>query len=343
MSYRAPASIWILFALLLPYPLLRAQSSEEALLREFRWRSIGPANMSGRIVDLEALDSDYRNVIVASASGGVWKSVNAGTTWKPIFDGTGVASIGDVAIFQKDPNILWVGTGEANNRNSVAWGDGIFKSTDGGRSWVKLTRGLPAGDTGRIGLAVYRSNPKIVMAIVEHGVQLRPNDKDYNNMSVLGSGIYRSEDAGNTWKYLNRFNNRPFYYSQIRINPLDDQRVYVLTTRFMESSDGGILVEITDLEGKRRKSLTVDGRAGINRLRWNLRFDLTEAERTQAAQQRSPFERRAAGEDVEFAGAFAPGPQGALAPPGEYLVKLTVGGKTYSGKVVIRRDPLLER
>jgi photosystem II stability/assembly factor-like uncharacterized protein len=330
-----------------------AQTSapDAALLREFRWRSIGPANMSGRIVDIEAVENDFRHVLLASASGGVWKSVNAGTTWQPVFDQTGVASIGDLAIFQKDPNLIWVGTGEANNRNSVAWGDGIykstdggqtwtnmglkethqiarvithpvnreivyvaaighlwgyagerglfkttdggqtwvklagglphdgktgctelvmdpgnpevlytafyhrlrrpyhfesggpnggiFKSTDGGKTWVKLTQGLPAGATGRIGLAVYRSNPRIVMAIIEHGVQPRQGDADYNNLSVLGSGIYRSEDGGQTWKYLNRYNNRPFYYSQIRINPLDDQRVYVLTTRFMESTDGG--------------------------------------------------------------------------------------------------------
>jgi len=331
--------------------IIFAQAPEEALLREFRWRSIGPANMSGRVVDIEAVESDFRHVLVASASGGVWKSVNAGTTWTPIFDSTGVASIGDIALFQKDPNVIWVGTGEANNRNSVSWGNGIYKSTDGGqtwtnmgledthqiarvvthpthrdivyvcaighlwgysgqrglfkttdggktwtkltsglpddgktgctdlvmdpsnpdvlyaamyqrlrrpwrfdsggpnggifkstnggKSWTKLTNGLPKGETGRIGLAVSRSNPKIVMAILEHGVQLRPSDPDYNNMNVLGSGVYRSEDGGNSWKYLNRYNNRPFYYSQIRINPLDDQRVYVLTTRFMESTDGG--------------------------------------------------------------------------------------------------------
>ena len=88
-------------------------------------------------------------------------------------------------------------------------------------------------------LTVYRSNPNIVIAIVEHGVQPRPNEADYNNLSVLGSGIYRSEDGGQSWNFVNRYDNRPFYYSQIRINPLDDQRVYVLTTRFMESGDGG--------------------------------------------------------------------------------------------------------
>jgi photosystem II stability/assembly factor-like uncharacterized protein len=329
---------------------LAAQSTDE-LLREFRWRNLGPGSFAGRVVDVEALESDYTHVLCASASGGVWKSTNAGTTWTPIFDNYATASIGDIALFQRDPNIIWVGTGEANNRNSVGWGDGIYKSTDGGktfqrmgltdayqiarvvthptdantvyvaaignlwsydgqrgvfkttdggatwtklagglpddgrtgatdlvmdpsapetlyaafyqrlrrpwrfdsggpnggifksmnggRTWTKLTRGLPAGDTGRIGLSIYRKNPKIVMAIVEHGFQPRDDEPDYADMTKLGTGIYRSEDGGRTWKFLNRYNNRPFYYSQIRINPLDDQRVYVLTTTFRQSEDGG--------------------------------------------------------------------------------------------------------
>jgi len=320
-----------------------AQVSDENLLKSFQWRNIGPANMGGRVVDFEAVDNDFKRVFLAAASGGVWKSTNAGTTWEPIFDNYPSASIGDIAIFQPNPDIIWVGTGEANNRNSVAWGDGIYKSTDGGEtftyvglkethqiarvvthpddpnivyvaaighlwgysgdrglfkttdggntwtkltnglpddgktgctelvmdpnnsdilytafyqrlrrpwtfhsggpnggifksinggiSWTKLTSGLPEGDTGRIGLAIYRSNPNILMAIVE---AQRSND-----LSVPGSGIYRSEDGGNSWKYVNTYNNRPFYYSQIRINPLDDQRVYVLTTSFQVSEDGG--------------------------------------------------------------------------------------------------------
>ena len=328
-----------------------AQVATDDLLRELKWRNLGPGSFAGRVVDIEALDGDYTHVLVAAASGGVWKSTNAGITWTPIFDNYGTASIGDIAIFQRDPNIIWVGTGEANNRNSVAWGDGIYKSTDGGKtfenvglrgtyqiarvvthptdanivyvaaigdlwaydgerglfktidggktwqkltgglpddpktgatdlvmdpanpnvlyvafyqrlrqpwqfasggpnggifkstnggkSWAKLTAGLPTDDTGRIGLAVYRRNPKIVMAIIEHGFQPREGEPDYADMTKLGTGVYRSEDAGKTWKFLNRYNNRPFYYSQIRINPVDDQRVYVLTTTFMQSEDGG--------------------------------------------------------------------------------------------------------
>lgn len=330
---------------------LQAGVEPASLFQSFTWRSIGPANMGGRISDIQALDDDFRVVIVASASGGVWKSTNAGTTWEPIFDTYGSASIGAVAIFQRDPNIIWVGTGEANVRNSVGWGDGIyksvdggrtfvkmgledthhiariithptdpnivyvaaqghlwgytgerglfktidggrtwvkltnglpddgrtgcteiemdpqnpeilyaafwerirypyrflsggpnggiFKSTDGGRTWRKLTKGLPQGEVGRIGLAIYRQNPQIIMAIIEHGFQPPRGSKDYEDMTKLGSGVYRSEDGGESWTYVNRYNNRPFYYSQIYINPLDDQLVYAMGTRAMISTDGG--------------------------------------------------------------------------------------------------------
>jgi len=89
-----------------------SQTKEESLIRDFKWRNVGPANMIGRISDFEALEGDFTHVLVAGASGGVWKSVNAGTTWEPIFDAYGSSSIGDVAFFQKDPDIIWVGTGE---------------------------------------------------------------------------------------------------------------------------------------------------------------------------------------------------------------------------------------
>jgi len=340
-----------IFGLFLITGYLGSQQSEENLFRHLKWRNIGPANMGGRISDIQALDNDFRFVIVASASGGVWKSINAGTTWRPIFDTYGSASIGAVAIFQKDPNILWVGTGEANVRNSVGWGDGIYKSTDGGETftkmgledthhiakivahptdpdiiyaasqghlwgytgerglfrttdggrtwqrlsnglpddgktgctdikmhpknpdvlyaafwqrlrrpyrfdsggpnggifksadggntWEKLTKGLPEGDIGRIGLSIYRKNPEIVMAIVEHGFQPRRGTKEYDDMKKLGTGIYRSEDGGKNWKYKNRYNNRPFYYSQIYINPNDDRLIYTMGSRAQVSEDGG--------------------------------------------------------------------------------------------------------
>ena len=322
-----------------------AQSPDS--LGAFPWRNIGPANPGGRIVDIEALESDFTKVWIATASGGVWYSSNAGTTWESIFDHYATASIGDIAINQANPQEIWVGTGEANNRNSTSWGHGIYvsrdggknfqesglentghiarvvlnpanpqeicacatghlwgysgdrglfiskdggktwnkasqglpddgktgctdlvrdpanpkilyaamyhrlrqpwtfysggesggiyKSTDNGKSWSKLTDGLPVGETGRIGLAISRSNPKVLMALVE-----APASKD---LSQPGSGLYRSEDAGKTWQYVNNYNNRPFYYSQVRINPVDPEKVYLLTTRLMVSDDGGKTLE----------------------------------------------------------------------------------------------------
>ncbi|MDH5610364.1 MAG: hypothetical protein OEY56_12880, partial [Cyclobacteriaceae bacterium] len=101
-------------------------------------RSIGPANMMGRIAAIEARNTDYRHVLVASASGGVFKSTNAGMTWTAIFDTYGAGSIGAVAMFQPNPDILWVGTGEAANRNSSGWGDGIYQSVDGGKTFQHM-------------------------------------------------------------------------------------------------------------------------------------------------------------------------------------------------------------
>ncbi len=338
----------------------QTQNLDAALVKNFKWRNIGPANMVGRISDFEALDSDFTQVLVAGASGGVWKSVNAGTTWEPIFDRYGSSSIGDVAFFPKDPDIIWVGTGEECARNSIAWGDGIYKSTDGGKTftrmgletthtigriithpanpdvvyaaatghtwgysgdrglfktedggetwiklagglpddgkagaidlvmhpdnpdilyvsfwqrlrrpwrfdsggpnggifktmdagktWNKLTQGLPSGELGRIGLAISRSQPEVLMAVVEHGYQPQRTIRDgakqtpnpeYADMSKLGTGIYRSEDGGSTWIYMNRMNSRPFYYSHIYINPFDDRLVYYLSTSMQFSEDGG--------------------------------------------------------------------------------------------------------
>ena len=100
--------------------------SGQVSLQNIEWRGIGPANPGGRIVDIEAVEKDFKQVFIATASGGVWKSNNAGTTWEPIFDRYATASIGDIALFQANPKIIWIGTGEANNRNSVSWGNGMY-------------------------------------------------------------------------------------------------------------------------------------------------------------------------------------------------------------------------
>src|SRR5262245_43390405 len=111
------------------------------------WRCIGPANMGGRITALAICEADPSTYYVATASGGLLKTTNNGTTFKHQFDHENTVSIGDVCVAQSDPNIVWVGTGENNPRNSVSFGDGVYKSVDGGKNWQHM--GLK--DTFQIG------------------------------------------------------------------------------------------------------------------------------------------------------------------------------------------------
>ena len=101
-------------------------------------RGIGPAVTSGRIADIAVDPTDKKRWFLAVASGGVWKTENAGTTWTPVFDGEGSYSIGCVAIDPTNPNVVWVGTGENNSQRSVGYGDGVYKSEDGGKSWKNV-------------------------------------------------------------------------------------------------------------------------------------------------------------------------------------------------------------
>ena len=123
------------------------------------WRSIGPANMSGRIVDLAVVESDPMTYWVATASGGLVKTTNNGVTFVHQFDREATVSIGSVCVAPSDPNIVWVGTGENNPRNSVSYGDGVYKSTDGGKTWKNM--GLKK--TYQIGrIVIHPKNPNIV-------------------------------------------------------------------------------------------------------------------------------------------------------------------------------------
>ena len=115
-----------------------AAQLDSATLGAFRWRSIGPANMGGRIVDVDVVESDPKTIYVAAATGGLWKTVDGGDSWKPLFDQQSTLCLGDIAVSQSHPNIVWVGTGEANARNSASWGDGVYGSTDGGQTWKNL-------------------------------------------------------------------------------------------------------------------------------------------------------------------------------------------------------------
>ncbi len=326
----------LVFAMLIVGAPTRGQGPaglSEATFAGLKFRSIGPATMGGRIDDFAVLETNPAVFYVATATGGLWKTINNGTTWEALFEDQEVVSIGDVAIPADDANLVWVGSGENNNRQSSSWGDGVYKSIDGGhtwklmglldtrhvarividpvdhdvvyvaalghlwgpnkergvykttdggvtwtnvlfvdedtgatelvmdptnnkvlyaatyqrrrsnwgfngggpgsalykssdagKTWAKLTKGIPEGPLGRIGLDIYRKDPNVVYARIEH-------EKE--------SGVYRSDDAGASWKKMSSVNPRPMYFSQIRIDPTDDHRIYVLGTELHISDDGG--------------------------------------------------------------------------------------------------------
>ena len=306
--------------------------SDDSFLSGLKWRCIGPANMGGRIDDIAVVESRPHIIYVGTASGGVWKTINNGITWEPIFDDQATSTIGDVTVAPSNPDTVWIGTGEPNNRQSSSWGNGAYKSTDGGKTWknmglgnthhigrivihpsdsnivyvaalghlwgpnkerglyrttdggktwtniksidentgfvdvaidpenphilyaaayqrrrrgwgfngggqgsglfrttdggetwVQLTNGLPSGNIGRIGVDIYDKNSNIVYAIIEH--------KD--------GGVFRSEDKGLSWNKMSETNPRPMYYSQIRIDPNNDQRIWILSGSMYVSDDGG--------------------------------------------------------------------------------------------------------
>ncbi len=177
-----------LLAISLAAPLNAQVDSE--LLAGMEARSIGPAAMSGRIADIEALVSNPDIVYVGAATGGVWKSVNGGLTFEPIFDDQPVHAIGSIEVFQASPDIVWVGTGEGNPRNSVSGtGYGMFKSMDGGRTWEHL--GLE--NTERIHrIALDPTNPQVAFAGAM-GSMWKPNPE---------RGVYKTEDGGATWSRI---------------------------------------------------------------------------------------------------------------------------------------------
>ncbi|MFQ5606276.1 MAG: WD40/YVTN/BNR-like repeat-containing protein, partial [bacterium] len=152
----------------------------------FKFRSIGPALASGRIADIAMHPKNHSIYYVAAASGGVWKTVNSGTTWKPIFDKQGSYSIGCVTLDPNNPLVVWVGTGENNSQRSVSYGDGVYKSLDGGQSWKNL--GLKNSE--HIGKIVIEPRDSDVVYVASQGPL----------WSAGGDrGLYKTTDGGQTW------------------------------------------------------------------------------------------------------------------------------------------------
>ncbi|HEY7288688.1 MAG TPA: hypothetical protein VH583_02540 [Vicinamibacterales bacterium] len=330
------------------------------------FRPIGPASMSGRISDLAVYEADPSIFYVGTAHGGVWKTTNSGTTFEAQFQSEGLISIGDVTVSQSNPDLVWVGTGESNNRQSTSWGDGVYKSTDGGKTftnmglktslfinrilidprdndtvfvaatgslwgsggergvykttdggktwkrtlfvdedtgandlvmdptnvkilyasmyqrrrsaccmngggpgsgiwkstdggdtWTRLKGGLPDEPMGRIGLDLSRKRPNILYAIVEGQAPARgagpaePAPQGGGRGATVATGVdatptglYRSDDAGATWKKVNNENPRPMYFSQVRVDPNDPDVVFYAGVKLHRSLDGGKTVTL---------------------------------------------------------------------------------------------------
>lgn len=352
------ASLSILLAIPADLPARRpdvgSPPSVATLVKSFHARSIGPAVMGGRVSSVAIDPEDAYTYYVGLGTGGVMKTSNDGATFDAIFEKEPVAAVGAIAIAPSNPKQVWVGTGEANDRNSSAWGDGvyrssngggdwtnvglkgtktiariavhpadtntvyaaamgdlwtanpdrglykttdggrswsrvlagprefqdlvgcgdvmldpsapntvyaalyarrrtpwsftagpaltdgkdaggIFKSIDGGATWRKLGNGLPTG-TGRIGLDLYRKNPNVLYAIVQSD-ELGTSDID--DVHSKNGGVFRSDDAGEHWRRMSPLDPRPFYFSQIRVDPSNDQRIYVLGYMLHVSDDSG--------------------------------------------------------------------------------------------------------
>src|SRR5262245_15117580 len=363
-----------------PQPSPAASQASNAPAGPFdslHFRPIGPAGMSGRISDLAVYEANPAIFYVGTAHGGVWKTTNAGTTFEAQFQDKGLIAIGDVTVSQSNPDLVWVGTGESNNRQSTSWGDGVYKSTDGGRTyhfvglkasqhinrilidprnndivfvaatgplfgsggdrgifrtidggknwkqvlkvdddtgandlvmdptnnqilnastyqrrrsaccmngggpgsglwkstdggetWTRLSGGgWPDGPLGRIGFDMYRKRPGIMYAVIEgqqpqggrgRGAGANPDEepavqpgRSTNATGVTNNsatGLYRSDDAGTTWRKVNDENPRPMYFSQVRIDPNDPDVVIYGGVGLHFSNDAGknVHVDITE-------------------------------------------------------------------------------------------------
>ena len=170
-------------------PASLAQKVDMDQFKSMKARNVGPAAMSGRITAIDAIDENPQIIYAGSASGGLWKSTSGGITWSPIFDEEKVHSIGAISIYQKNPSIIWVGTGEGNPRNSLNMGFGVYRSMDAGQTWQPM--GL--------------EKTKAIHRIIVH-----PDDPNTVYVGAIGSpwgeqedrGLYKTTDGGKTWKKI---------------------------------------------------------------------------------------------------------------------------------------------
>jgi photosystem II stability/assembly factor-like uncharacterized protein len=181
-------AVFLCFAMAFPTAAQEAPLASDSL-SGLKLRNIGPANMSGRFVDVAVVESDPFTFYAASATGGLFKTTNNGITFEPIFEREATHSIGAIAVFQPDPKIVWVGSGERANRQSSSWGDGVYKSTDAGKTWTNM--GLR--DSHHIGRIALHPTDRDVVYVAAMGHLWGPNEE---------RGLYKSQDAGKSWKKL---------------------------------------------------------------------------------------------------------------------------------------------
>jgi len=193
-----------------PPPPIHA--TNDPLLRSFTWRSIGPANMGGRVDDIAVVESSPSTFYVGFATGGLWKTTNNGTTFRPLFDEQPVTSIGDIAIAPSNPDVVYVGTGEPNNRQSASFGAGVYKSTDAGKSWkymgLKETQSIAR-------IVVHPKNPDIAyVAVIGH--LFGPNAE---------RGLYKTTDGGATWTNT-KFIDNDTGFTDVVMDPANPNTLY---------------------------------------------------------------------------------------------------------------------
>jgi photosystem II stability/assembly factor-like uncharacterized protein len=190
------------------------EMTESSAFNKLKWEHIGPTNISGRATDVVAITPRGQNytIYVGTASGGVWKTVNEGTTWEPIFDKAPSTAIGDLAIAPSNPDIVWVGTGEANIFRSSQSGCGIYKSTDAGKTWSHM--GL--ADTNTIPrIVIHPTNPDIVyVAASGHEWTFNPE-----------RGVFKTTDGGQTWEKVLYIDERTGAID-LAMDPEDSETLY---------------------------------------------------------------------------------------------------------------------
>ncbi|WP_236032871.1 WD40/YVTN/BNR-like repeat-containing protein [Algoriphagus pacificus] len=232
-------------------PNAQAQKIPDQVVKAIKFREIGPTRQGGRYVEFAVVANSTKVIYAATASGGLWKSINNGQSWTPIFDNESVISIGSVAVDQKNPDVIWVGSGEANNSRSSYWGDGIYKSTDAGKTWKNM--GLP--ETHHIGRIVIDPSNSDVVYVAALG-------KLYSDNSERG--VYKTTDGGKTWAKVlevKKEDGKDVGVVDISMSP-DDPNILIAAAydkirrpwTFNEGGEGSAIYKSTDA-GKTWKKL----------------------------------------------------------------------------------------